>query len=169
MTTGVNKAPSPKTFTYGGLCGALGNLLKVSLLRIYRTIWEKHKWMLCYCTTGAASGADDCNLCFTSTRGFIWSWRPRPQNAAYHAHRFTFGLRSSERVRVHFLIWSHFDKRIFCYCVASANLFIYSGFFFLSIFMLSIKGLFRWTCVVNKKLKQQMLHHQMRHKIYCWC
>lgn len=41
--------------------------------------------------------------------------------------------------------------------------------FFLSIFMLSIKGLFRWTCVVNKKLKQQMLHHQMRHKIYCWC
>lgn len=43
MTTGVNKAPFSKTFTNGGLYGSLGNVLKILLLRNYKT---QDKWDL---------------------------------------------------------------------------------------------------------------------------
>lgn len=43
LTTGVNKALFSKTFTNGGLCGSLGNFLKILLPRIYKT---QDKWDL---------------------------------------------------------------------------------------------------------------------------
>lgn len=71
LTTGVNKAPFPKTFANGGLYGSLGNFLKILLPCIYKK--PQDKWdllsvlMLCNCTTGVpasmrALDSKNCNL-----------------------------------------------------------------------------------------------------------